>query len=34
MTTELHLWFSGAHRGCGMGAFARNGSITDTVHGM
>ena len=31
---KLHLWFSGVLRGCEMGAFARNGSITDMVHGM
>ena len=31
---EQNLWFSGILRECGVAAFARNGSITDKVHGM
>ena len=33
---KLHLLFSfsGVLRWCGMGAFSRNGSFTDMVHGM
>ena len=31
---KLHLLFSGFLRWCRMGAFARNGSFTDMVHGM
>ena len=31
---KLHLFFYGVFRWCGNGAFARNGSFTNMVHGL